>query len=164
MIDHLDYLDYLDRVTVTMAAPRLRTVGSQLSTLVSSRAPVASSSRTLRPLLAVPGPSFQPLFNQNRDLSTTTVRWKKSTKAPSSKASKSKPRAEVENVDYEDPGLDQTLAKVGVKMEKAVEWARVVVFESVERGRGRVSPCESWGTLCDTRRCTPLEASRLMFS
>lgn len=49
----------------------------------------------------------------------------------------------MENIDYEDPGLDQTLVKVGGKMEKAVEWARSIVFESVERGRGRVSPCES---------------------
>ena len=48
----------------------------------------------------------------------------------------------MENVDYEDPELDQTLAKVGNKMEKAVDWARSIVFESVERGRGRVSPCK----------------------
>lgn len=49
----------------------------------------------------------------------------------------------MENTDYEDPELDQTLGKVGGKMEKAVEWARSIVFESVERGRGRVSPCKS---------------------
>jgi hypothetical protein len=47
----------------------------------------------------------------------------------------------VENVDYENADLDKTLGKVGAQMEKAVGWAKSVVYESVERGRGRVSPC-----------------------
>jgi hypothetical protein len=53
-------------------------------------------------------------------------------------------REEVENVDYEDADLDKTLGKVGAQMEKAVNWAKSVVYESVERGRGRVSPCKSY--------------------
>ena len=51
-------------------------------------------------------------------------------------------RQEVENVDYEDADLDKTLSKVGTQMEKAVNWAKALVYESVERGRGRVSPCK----------------------
>ena len=51
-------------------------------------------------------------------------------------------REEVENIDYEDADLDKALGKVGAQMEKAVNWAKSVVYESVERGRGRVSPCK----------------------
>jgi hypothetical protein len=99
---------------------------------MSTRAIVPSA--TLRTI--VPGPSCQ------RSLSTTAPAWKKATKGAGSKAAKPKSREEVENIDYENPKLDETLGKIGAKMEKAVDWAKTVVYESVERGRGRVSPCE----------------------
>lgn len=78
----------------------------------------------------------------SRHISTTTPTWKKATKSSGSKASKAVSREEVENIDYEDADLDKTLGKVGAQMEKAVNWAKSVVYESVERGRGRVSPCK----------------------
>lgn len=122
-----------------MAAPRLSIAARQVAAIGTARIPIATSARFVRPTLGAAGPSSTPY----RALSTTRPTWKKSTKTPSSKASQPKSRTEVENIDYENPSLDQTLEKVGSKMEKAVEWARSIVFESVERGRGRVSPCES---------------------
>lgn len=49
----------------------------------------------------------------------------------------------MEDADYADPKLDEALAKVGGKMEKTVEWAKAILYDGVERSRGRVSPCES---------------------
>jgi len=78
-----------------------------------------------------------------RPISTSSPTWKKATKTSGSKAAKAVSRQEVENIDYEDADLDKTLSKVAAQMEKAVNWAKSVVYESVERGRGRVSPCAS---------------------
>jgi ribosome recycling factor len=77
-----------------------------------------------------------------RPISTSPPIWKKATKTSGSKASKAVSKQEVENADYEDADLDKTLSKVGAQMEKAVNWAKALVYESVERGRGRVSPCK----------------------
>jgi hypothetical protein len=95
------------------------------------------STKSVLPPVALAGPS-----TISRHISTTSPRWKKSTKSSGSKTSKAISREEVENVDYEDADLDKMLGKVGGQMEKAVNWAKSVVYESVERGRGRVSPCE----------------------
>ena len=57
---------------------------------------------------------------------------------------KAKSRQEVEITDNNpfDADAEAQLAKVRAKMDKALEWARGVVWEGVERGRGRVSPGE----------------------
>lgn len=124
-----------------MAAPTLRTA---LRTAANARLSGFSYNLVHAPVMAA-GPSRLQTYHYPtspvRPLTTTTTRWKKATKGSTSKAAKPRSRTEVENVDYENPELDQTLAKTGAKMEKAVEWAKLVVFESVERGRGRVSPC-----------------------
>lgn len=127
-----------------MATPLARSAARQVAR-ISTRACLAGVARPVTSLAAASaGPSSLPVY-QARCLTTTPPCFKKSTKASGSgsgsKGTKPKSREEVENIDYEDPKLDQTLAKVGAKMEKAVEWAKLVVFESVERGRGRVSPC-----------------------
>jgi hypothetical protein len=101
------------------------------------RAARLQSIKPVLPSIAQAGPS-----TLSRHISTTSPRWKKSTESSGSKTSKAVSREEVENVDYEDADLDKTLGKVGGQMEKAVNWAKSVVYESVERGRGRVSPCE----------------------
>jgi hypothetical protein len=96
--------------------------------------------RSVSPTFAYPTSFAGP--STLRPLSTTPPTWKKATKTSGAKASKAVSRQEVENVDYEDADLDKTLSKVGSQMEKAVNWAKALVYESVERGRGRVSPCK----------------------
>jgi ribosome recycling factor len=96
--------------------------------------------RSVSPAFAYPTSFAGP--RTLRPLSTTPPTWKKATKTSGAKASKAVSRQEVENVDYEDADLDKTLSKVGSQMEKAVNWAKALVYESVERGRGRVSPCK----------------------
>jgi hypothetical protein len=95
--------------------------------------------RSVSPAFAYPTSFAGP--STLRSFSTTSPTWKKATKTSGAKASKAVSRQEVENVDYEDADLDKTLSKVGSQMEKAVNWAKALVYESVERGRGRVSPC-----------------------
>lgn len=36
--------------------------------------------------------------------------------------------------------VEEVVSKARAKMEKSVHWAKAVLFEGVERGRGRVSP------------------------
>jgi len=109
----------------------------------SARQLVRLSRRSCVPRSIVPVFAYPTSFagpSTIRSFSTTSPTLKKATKT--SKASKAVSRQEVENVDYEDADLDKTLSKVGTQMEKAVNWAKALVYESVERGRGRVSPCK----------------------
>ncbi|WWD09957.1 hypothetical protein V865_008088 [Kwoniella europaea PYCC6329] len=90
--------------------------------------PLASSSLTIRTF------SSTPLFL-------------KKNKGPNVKTPKQKIKA-VEDDEAganDDPGagevvIAEVLEKTQVKIEKAVHWAKAVIFEGVERGRGRVTP------------------------
>ena len=121
-----------------------RLVSPNMSVPLSQSArQLARLSRSCVPRSIVPAFAYPTSFagpSTKRSLSTTSPILKKATKT--SKASKAVSRQEVENVDYEDADLDKTLSKVGTQMEKAVNWAKALVYESVERGRGRVSPCK----------------------
>jgi len=120
-----------------------RLVSPNMSVPLSQSArQLARLSRSCVPRSIVPAFAYPTSFagpSTIRSFSTTSPILKKATKT--SKASKAVSRQEVENVDYEDADLDKTLSKVGTQMEKAVNWAKALVYESVERGRGRVSPC-----------------------
>jgi len=84
-----------------------------------------------------------------RPLSTTQTLLKKSKAAASKKSHKAaKEEADVnpEGSRYEkapEADLNDVLAKTEKKMEKAVDWARGLTYDMVERGRGRVTPCKS---------------------
>jgi hypothetical protein len=77
---------------------------------------------------------------------------KKSKAAATKKSQKQgKEHEEVEGGDkvrYEqslEADADAILEKTQSKMEKSVEWAKGLVYDAVERRRGRVSPGESHG-------------------
>lgn len=78
-----------------------------------------------------------------RHLSTSTPVYKKSKAAAAKKSRSDKDDSKSGHGQYEaDPiaNLNDVLAKTERKMEKAVDWARGVIYEMVERGRGRVTP------------------------
>jgi hypothetical protein len=85
-----------------------------------------------------------------RPLSTSAPLLKKSKAAATKKSQKQgKEHEEVEGGDkvrYEqslEADADAILEKTQSKMEKSVEWAKGLVYDAVERGRGRVSPGEA---------------------
>jgi ribosome recycling factor len=75
-------------------------------------------------------------------VSTTPCLYKKSKPNPA-KPSTGKSKAS-DSIGTTDAGADVAgvLERTKGKMGKAVEWAKVVVYDGVERGRGRVSPGE----------------------
>jgi hypothetical protein len=133
------------------------------SSLCRSARQLVHITRQQGPRPILPSVTYQNLAGPSsftRPLSTTVPVWKKSTKS-SSKGGKAVSRQEVENVDYENADLDKTLGKVGAQMEKAVGWAKSVVYESVERGRGRVSPCTYQDDGDETTHVTNVSYTRL---
>ncbi|KAK8869648.1 hypothetical protein IAR55_000216 [Kwoniella newhampshirensis] len=81
-----------------------------------------------------------------RSFTSSSVLSKKN-KGSQPKSAKAKIRAhdddEAGGADAEGEGevvIEEVVGKAKTKMEKAVHWARAVIFEGVERGRGRVSP------------------------
>lgn len=93
----------------------------------------------------------------SRALSTTSPLLKKSKAAASKKshkAAKEEADGNPESSRYEkapEADLNDVLEKTERKMEKAVDWARGLTYDMVERGRGRVTPCESCGQIAESR-------------
>jgi ribosome recycling factor len=106
-------------------------------------------SQSVRPLLAASRRAIPtPTLSLARPLSTSAPLLKKSKAAATKKAHKQhKEEADgnPEGKRYDkapEADLGDVLAKTERKMEKAVDWAKGLVYEMVERGRGRVSPGE----------------------
>ncbi|WWC69269.1 uncharacterized protein I206_103207 [Kwoniella pini CBS 10737] len=98
----------------------------------------------------VSGPSIpaQAIFIPSTTrLFTSTPLILKKNKGANTKSPKQKIRV-VEDDEAganDDPGagevvISEVLEKTEAKIEKAVHWAKAVIFEGVERGRGRVTP------------------------
>jgi ribosome recycling factor len=81
----------------------------------------------------------RPPCTPSRYFASSSLLLKKPT--PSSKPAKGKARA-AEPSDESTVDLEDVLEKTKGKMIKAVEWAKGVLYDGVERGRGRVSPGE----------------------
>lgn len=79
-----------------------------------------------------------PSAGPSRLFSSTPISLKKSKLTPA-KPSKGKVRAE-DDPSETDVDTEGVLAKTREKMEKAVSWAKGLVYDGVERGRGKVSP------------------------
>ncbi|WVQ71872.1 hypothetical protein IAR50_001414 [Cryptococcus sp. DSM 104548] len=95
--------------------------------------PIAPSALSA-PLLARPFSSTLPAFKKNKH-------------GQGAKSAKQKIRVteddEAGAADAEGAGevvIEEVVEKAKGKMEKAVHWAKAVIFEGVERGRGRVTP------------------------
>ena len=114
------------------------TLPRQLARLAGSSTPRAALPPTARPVPQV--------ALGIRPLSTSLPLYKKSKAAASKKAHKAaKEDAEVNPESHRyDPApedeLDEVLSKTKKAMTKAVDWARSIAYEGVERGRGRVTP------------------------
>ncbi|WVO14070.1 hypothetical protein L204_101697 [Cryptococcus depauperatus] len=100
------------------------------------------SKRLPYPLAIRPSLAFQ-----TQTFSTTVPSLKKNKGDQQSKSAKQKLRITNDdpagNADDRDAGeavVEEVLEKSRAKMEKAVHWAKAVLFEGVERGRGRVTP------------------------
>jgi ribosome recycling factor len=117
--------------------------------LITQRCIPSASTSTSRAILILPRVSRAPNHpitpNQPRNISTSPPLLKK---AKAAKA-RTRHREEAEEEEVDGPNdeitedkLPGVLSKAEMKMGKAVEWARAQVYEGVERGRGRVSPCE----------------------
>ncbi|WWC89768.1 uncharacterized protein L201_004694 [Kwoniella dendrophila CBS 6074] len=108
------------------------------------RSAVRSAAGPSVPTRAIIIPSTS--LNIARSFSSTPLGLKKN-KGPNVKTPKQKIKA-VEDDEAganDDQGagevvISEVLEKTGVKIEKAVHWAKAVIFEGVERGRGRVTP------------------------
>ncbi|WRT67305.1 uncharacterized protein IL334_004273 [Kwoniella shivajii] len=100
-----------------------------------------SFSAQSRAVVLCPSPSLLA-----RSFSSTPAILKKN-KGPNTKSPKQKIKV-VEDDEAganDDPGagevvISEVIEKAQVKMDKAVHWAKAVIFEGVERGRGRVTP------------------------
>jgi ribosome recycling factor len=79
-----------------------------------------------------------PSAGPSRLFSSTPISLKKAKLAPA-KPSKGKVRAE-DDPSETDVDTEGVLTKTREKMEKAVSWAKGLVYDGVERGRGKVSP------------------------
>jgi ribosome recycling factor len=77
----------------------------------------------------------------SRGFASSSLLLKKAKPSPSPKPVKGKARA-AEPSDESAVDLADVLEKTKGKMVKAVEWAKGVLYDGVERGRGRVSPGE----------------------
>ncbi|OWZ57468.1 ribosome recycling factor [Cryptococcus neoformans c45] len=93
---------------------------------------------------AVAPPAARPILV--RPFSSTLSALKKN-KGQNTKTSKQKLRITEDDqagaADDEGAGevvIEEVVSKARAKMEKSVHWAKAVLFEGVERGRGRVSP------------------------
>ncbi|WWD16089.1 hypothetical protein CI109_100514 [Kwoniella shandongensis] len=113
-------------------------------------------------LRALPRPALQTSLPPRAVIATTTSSLSidptrqfssssflsKKNKGPQPKSPQAKIRAHEddeasETADSEGAGevvIEEVVGKAKTKMEKAVHWARAVIFEGVERGRGRVTP------------------------
>jgi ribosome recycling factor len=83
----------------------------------------------------------RPPCTPSRYFASSSLLLKKAKPTPSSKPAKGKARA-AEPSDESTVDLEDVLEKTKGKMIKAVEWAKGVLYDGVERGRGRVSPGE----------------------
>lgn len=72
---------------------------------------------------------------------TTTIPALKKAKTSPAKPAKGKVRSQ-DDMSETDVDVEGVMEKTREKMEKAVGWAKGVVYDGVERGRGRVSPGE----------------------
>ncbi|KAK4686678.1 ribosome recycling factor, partial [Tremellales sp. Uapishka_1] len=105
---------------------------------IVSAARVGPPRAPLAPLVfarasSLPSPAFIAQF------STSPLSLAKKSKGGSaSKPSKTKSPSDESALSPEE--IARALEKTKGKMEKSVEWAKGVIYEGVERGRGRVSP------------------------
>lgn len=82
-----------------------------------------------------------------RGFSTTPATLKKATKKDAKKSGDNKKggKKKAEAAEEEEGGMseseiDAIIKKTNDKMTKSLDWAKGVLYEGVERGRGRVSP------------------------
>ena len=121
-------------------------------TTMRSTLPLAAlriALRTLRPAGAVTPRSVVQIPTL-RPLTTSQALWKK--KASSKSVRKVRQERNDEDEDEADGAgegesageidVDAVLAKTEASMQKSVHWARGLIYEGVERARGRVSPGE----------------------
>ena len=108
-----------------MSARSIRCLQQLGSSLRSSKTPHTPARAICIPLAA------RPLF-------TSTPLYKKSKAAAAKKGRNDKDDSSSNEGPIAD--LNDVLGKTERKMEKAVDWARGVIYEMVERGRGRVTP------------------------
>lgn len=116
--------------------PSMRNAAAILRLTRSSSLPLAIPPLA-RHALAVP----RPPCTFSRGFASSSLLLKKAKPSLSSKPAKGKARA-AESSDEPTVDLADVLEKTKGKMVKAVEWAKGVLYDGVERGRGRVSPGE----------------------
>ena len=119
-------------------------------TLLTSRIP------RLYPISALPVDQHvipHASSSRTRSFSTTTPVLKKSKAAAVRRQHKEAKEQAIEETGenpegkrYQQAGLvdlDDAVGKAKTKMQKTTEWAKALVYEGVERGKGRVSPGET---------------------
>ena len=121
-----------------MRVSTIRVVTRSLNRSVISR-PTLSSR--------LPRPSPPPF----RLFSSTPLTLKKSKAAAVRRSNQQKkdddPETENKRGEQDDEGkVDEVVERTRERMRKTVDWAKAMVYEGVERGRGRVSPgmCRSY--------------------
>ena len=113
---------------------------------VAARAAAAPRAAVPRALPSALPSSSAIASSSVRGFSTTPTTLKKATKKDAKKAGdnkkggKKKAEAEEEEGGLSEAQIDAIVKKTDDKMTKSLDWAKSVLFEGVERGRGRVSP------------------------
>lgn len=132
---------------------RLRTISMRAALRIARVAARAAPrpARTALPRITAPALSALPPFasaSSARPFSSSHVSLKKGGKEKGAKKTdkggkKKKDKDEDEEAGLSEAEIDAIVDKTKGKMTKSVDWAKSVVFEGVERGRGRVSPGKS---------------------
>lgn len=95
--------------------------------------PRATAPLAARPVLVRFLSSTLPALKKNKGQNTKTAKQKlRITEDDQAGATDDQGAGEVV--------IEEVVSKAKAKMEKSVHWAKAVLFEGVERGRGRVSP------------------------
>lgn len=118
----------------------------RIARIAARAAPAAPRSVVPRALPSALPSSSAFASSSVRGFSTTPITLKKATKKDAKKAGDNKKggkkAAEVEEVKttLSEAQINAIVKKANEKMNKSLDWAKSVLFEGVERGRGRVSP------------------------
>lgn len=123
----------------------------RIARIAARSAPAAPRPALRVAAVGVPIQSAPVGLSSVRGFSTTFPTLKKGGKKEAKKADnkkadkggkKKKGEEEEAEAKLTDAEIDDIVEKARAKMVKSADWAKSVMFEGVERGRGRVSPCE----------------------
>lgn len=126
---------------------------ARIAARAAPAAPRIAVPRALPSASILPSTSSFASTSAVRGFATTAPALKKVTKKDAKKAGGDgkkggkKKGEEEEVVKMSQAQINAIIKKACDKMTKSLDWGKSVLFEGVERGRGRVSPCECFPAL-----------------